>query len=271
MFVRQSWSLSLKHIPIPFSSCQHGMFTSNAFCWTVLKSKLDNGSPCLVPFLISNMLVSVQFLQEMDAIMFDTARFEGVPNWFVGDGVERLHEVDCRGPHFDSPLMAFLINHSVRRKMVCCLVRASESRLIFRLDLVKSWIQSAPPYCREQFAQRWQRTDRAVISNIFHVSFVVYHFYSHFSPCLCGKFTLFYDFVEDLRRMLWCLRLWFRCCLQMCLFLSLLIAVSNSPVVISGILSISLVSLFCTSVLLSFSLSSFSCSISSCSWSSYNF
>ena len=45
----------------------------------------------------------------------------------MGDGVERLHEVDCRGPHFDSTLVAFLVNHSVRRKMICCLVRASES------------------------------------------------------------------------------------------------------------------------------------------------
>ena len=60
-------------------------------CRTVLKSKLDNGSPCLVPFLISNtslsssvstvaFCVSVQFLQEVDVVMFDTARFDGVPN-----------------------------------------------------------------------------------------------------------------------------------------------------------------------------------------------
>ena len=31
------------------------------------------------------------------------------------DGVERLHEVDCSSPHFDSPLVASLINHSVFR------------------------------------------------------------------------------------------------------------------------------------------------------------
>ena len=45
----------------------------------------------------------------------------------MGDGIERLHEADCRGPQFDSPLVAFLVNHFVRRKMICCLVRASES------------------------------------------------------------------------------------------------------------------------------------------------
>ena len=38
-----------------FFFCQCGIYFSNAFCRTVLKSKLDNGSPCLVPFYISNM------------------------------------------------------------------------------------------------------------------------------------------------------------------------------------------------------------------------
>ena len=74
-----------------FFFCQRGMSSSSAFCRTVLKSKLDRGSPCLVAFLISNMslspsvstvafLVSEEFLQEADVVMFDTARFEGVPN-----------------------------------------------------------------------------------------------------------------------------------------------------------------------------------------------
>ena len=40
----------------------------------------------------------------------------------VQEEVECLREVDRRCPHFDSPLMAFLLNHSVRRKVVCCLV-----------------------------------------------------------------------------------------------------------------------------------------------------
>ena len=116
-------------------------------------------------------LVSEKHPQEADVVMFDVARFEGVPNRFVGDRVERLREVDCCDPHFDSPLVAFLINHCVRRKMVCCLVRASESRRIFCLDLVKSWVQSAVQYCREQFVQRWQGAYRVVVSSIFHVSF----------------------------------------------------------------------------------------------------
>ena len=51
-------------------------------------------------------------------------------------------------------------------------------------------------------------------------------------------------------------------------FLSLLIAVRNSSVVISGIFVISLVLLLCTSVLLSFSFSPISCSDSSRSLSS---
>ena len=58
---------------------------------------------------------------------------------------------------------------------------------------------------------------------------------------------------------------------MICLFLSLLIAVCNSSVVISGILVISSVLLLCTSVLLSFSFSPISCSDSSCSLSSFFF
>ena len=116
----------------------------------------------------------------------------------VCDGVERLHEVDCRSPHCDSPLVAFLVNHSVRRKMTCCLVIASGSRLIFRLFLVETWIQSSVQNRREQFVYRWQRTDRAVVSNIFHVSLFVHHFYSHFLPCLWRELVMPYDFVEDL-------------------------------------------------------------------------
>ena len=46
-------------------------------------------------------------------------------------------------------------------------------------------------------------------------------------------------FLSSHHRMLWCLLLWFRCCLGICLFLSLLIAVRNSSVVISWILIIS--------------------------------
>ena len=34
------------------------MSSFSEFCGTALKSKLDRGSPCLVPFLISNMLLS---------------------------------------------------------------------------------------------------------------------------------------------------------------------------------------------------------------------
>ena len=79
-------------------------------------------------------------------------------------------------------------------------------------------------------------------------------------------------FLSSHHRMLWCLLLWFRCCLGICLFLSLSIAVPNSSVVISGILIISFWCCFlCTSMLLSSSVLPISCSVSSCSLSSYTF
>ena len=70
-----------------------------------------------------------------------------------------------------SPLMASLFNHSVRRQMIHCLICASEPCLIFCLDLIKSGIKSAVQYCRKQVVQRKQRADRAIVYNIFNVTF----------------------------------------------------------------------------------------------------
>ena len=117
-------------------------------------------------------LVFINLLQEADVVVFDTAGFECFPNSSVC-GVGCLREIDCCCPHFDTPLVTLLLNHSVRRKVVSCLVWASESCLIFRLFLVKLWIQSSVQFCREQFVQRWQWAFRAVASNIFHISFLV--------------------------------------------------------------------------------------------------
>ena len=57
----------------------------------MLNSRLDCGSPCLVPFseledftllvsLYRCFLVSVFLLQEADVVVFDVTIFEGVPN-----------------------------------------------------------------------------------------------------------------------------------------------------------------------------------------------
>ena len=58
IFVRQFWSLSPGQIPILLFFCQRGRSSFKAIWRTVLKSKLDSGSPCLVPFFISNMSLS---------------------------------------------------------------------------------------------------------------------------------------------------------------------------------------------------------------------
>ena len=50
----------------------------------------------------------------------------------------------------------------------------------------------------KKFVQRSQRADRAIVSNIFNVTFFVYHFYSYSLPCLWCAFFLFYHFIEDL-------------------------------------------------------------------------
>ena len=173
MFVKQSWSLSLRHNPIPLFFCQRGMSSSNAFCGTVLKSKVDNGSHCLV-FSWSQtchfLRLSELWLSGLWKVSSGSGcshvrccKIWGRSTLICGWWSRTLREGDCHGPHFDSPFVAFLIHHSVRRKMVRCL---------FCLGLVKSLVQLAVQYCREQFVQRWQGAYRAVVSNTVHVSFL---------------------------------------------------------------------------------------------------
>ena len=57
-FVRQSWSWSLRHIPIPFLLCRRWISSFSEYWRNVSNSKPDNGSPCLVPFRILTMLLS---------------------------------------------------------------------------------------------------------------------------------------------------------------------------------------------------------------------
>ena len=77
--------------------------------------------------------------------------------------------------------------------------------------------------------------------------------------CKCFSFLLsrwrsISSSLSLLRRMLWCLRIWFHCCLLIYLFLSLLIATCNSSVVISRISFISFVSVPWSSMLFSVSI-----------------
>ena len=92
--------------------------------------------------------------------------------------------------------MESLLNHSVRRQMIHCLICAPGPCLTFRLDLIKSWIKSAVQYYRKQFVQHKQRADREIVSNIFNVTFFVYHFYSYALPCFFCAFFLFYHFID---------------------------------------------------------------------------
>ena len=199
--------------------------------------------------------------------MFDTARFEGFPNWFVCDGVESIREINCRCPHLDSPLMSFLLNHSVSRKMICCLVWASESSLIFSMFLVESWMQSTVRNRREQFVQHKQWAYRTVVTNIFHVPFSCVTLLFSFSSKLQAwiRFVLRFrwrsvsSFLSSPRHKLWCLLLESRRCLV--IYLCLVSWSHHAILHSSGILIISSVSMMCTSMLLSFSSSS--CSLSS--------
>ena len=168
----------------------------------MLKSKLDSGSPCLVHYVDlehvtprvshNNSLLSfVLSLQEADEFMFDTIGFQGVPKRVVVNGVERLHEVLRRNPHFDTPLMAFLFNHPVRRYVIWRLVRTPEPSLIFGLNLPKPGIKSVIQDGRKKFVQRWQNTTGRQSPTSSSFLFFVDNFYSYSATCFWSTTFLF--------------------------------------------------------------------------------
>ena len=86
-------------------------------------------------------------------------------------------------PHFDTPLLASLFNHSVCCQVVQRLVRKTENSLILWLFTVKPGKKSVVQDGREQFVQRWQNTDWAIVSDNFFVPFFVDNFYAYSTPC----------------------------------------------------------------------------------------
>ena len=91
---------------------------------SLLRSFLEVKNVALFVCLYRSLLVSVNFPQEADVLVIDVARFKCIPNRFVRDGVESLHEVDRRCPHIDSPLMAFLFN-----RQICCFLKTAGAML----------------------------------------------------------------------------------------------------------------------------------------------
>ena len=82
--------------------------------------------------------------------------------------------------------------------MIHRLVRASEPSLIFGLSLIKCGIKSVVQDSRKQFVQRWQSTDRAIVSDIFFVPSSVDNFSPFSTPCFGSAAFLLEHFVEDL-------------------------------------------------------------------------
>ena len=144
--------------PFLFSFCQRGMSSYNAFCRIVLKSKLDNGSLCLVSFSISNMSLSLS----VNIVAFWSL------NSFSGNGCIHVRYRKIWGCHkFHLWVMesnAFMMSigaahifpstrgifdqSSCTSLDVLLLGKSFWTRLICRVDSVKSGKQSAVQHCR---------------------------------------------------------------------------------------------------------------------------
>ena len=131
-FARQSDSLSPSRKPMPFDFCQRSTSSFSAIWSTILKSKLDKGSPCFVPSLSR----TCRFLCPLRLTL-------SVPRIISSGGICNVsREVHSRDQHFDAPLTAFPFQQSVCCKMVQRVVRMSEPSLVFRLHLVESAVKS---------------------------------------------------------------------------------------------------------------------------------
>ena len=134
-FVRQSDSASPSCMPMPFFR-QLIRSSFNATCSTVLKNKLDNGSPCFVPFFISNTSLSLSVktdpfclsysllrrLTHCDSILHRSSAFQR-DLWLIeSQAFMKSYRPD---PHFDTPLLALLLCQLETRQMVQRLVGSS--------------------------------------------------------------------------------------------------------------------------------------------------
>ena len=117
--------------------------------------------------------------------MFDNPGLESVPYRVVVDGVERLHRVNRRNPHFDSPLMEFSVQSSGLSQSDLSLGKNARTLHDLRVGFDRAWDKSklVVQDSRKQFVQRWQSTNRAIISDVFFVPFFVDNFSPYSAPC----------------------------------------------------------------------------------------
>ena len=215
---------------------QRGMSPSSAFCRTVLKSKLDNGPPCVVPFLISIMSLS----SSVKTVAFwslsvssggrcnhvryrriwghskmirgwwsqtpSSGRLSRSTFWFTTDGIS--------GQSFCTSQDGLLFGKSFWIP--------PDIPLVFGrfLDIICCTVLSWTVYttlAKSRSGGSFQRLPRLLIC-------VSLSFSLSSMPLVWTRSALRFrwifvsPFLSSHRRMLWCLRLWFRCCLKICLF-----------------------------------------------------
>ena len=155
-FVRQSNSKSPTDMSIPFFLLPAWKVVFQGRLHTVSKSKLDNGSPCLVFLLISNMSLSLSVstvaFWSLCSLFKRLKYFCSMPQILTAFHIE-LWPMESKAfmksivaSHFNTPLLAFLFNHPVCRKVTQRLVRTTEPSLILWLNLVEPRIKSVV-YC----------------------------------------------------------------------------------------------------------------------------
>ena len=74
--------------------------------------------------------------------MFDTTGFEGVPHSIVFNGVERLHEVNSRKSHFDTPTPGISVESPCTSLSDLALGTYAGTLPDLRIEFVQAWDKS---------------------------------------------------------------------------------------------------------------------------------
>ena len=188
--------------------CKHCISSFIVYWRTVLNNRLDIGSPCLDLFGYRNFCSLRLSVPKPSGLCISSSRswccsgrrckIWGPPK-LIGERWNRM--LSWSRPSLST---FWFPTHGISVLSYCMLQCGLLSGRIFWIqpDLQLIYCQALGTFLitdlSEQFAQREQWANRAVVAHIFHVSFLVNHFFRHFLQVLKCEIVSLYDLVEEL-------------------------------------------------------------------------
>ena len=206
-FVKQSDRETPKRMPMPFVFCQHSTTFSNVIWSTVLKKEQAGQKITLfrsphylehVSFFVCQDCFRVSHPLQADILWFDTTFFESVPLKMVCYRAQCPHEFHCRERLFDTPTPSICSSNLYVARWSNKNIQTHPGLLISHGQvfckicwkwLLRGVLQKMLAECK---------SGKAIVTNVFHISLFLDHFYTYYYPCFLRAILLLQHSVEDL-------------------------------------------------------------------------